>query len=811
MNLNLKQDLRYAFRTLAKSRGFAALATLTLALGIGANTAIFTVANALLLRPLPYPDPDRLVLVSMAANSQRDQLKSMSFLRFRMLTERSRGFSALAGFVNESFDLSGRGEPEQLRAARVSWQFFDVLGVRPAMGRSFTASEDQAGARPVVIISHALWMRLFGGRQVVGQNITLDSRDYTVIGVLPAGFVFSPLGTDVDVWAPHVFELNIATPQQVYGGASFLTVVARLGPGITREQAQAEMDVLERQYRQDNPGRPDIDPKNSLVVADLREQLVANIRPALLVLLGAVGFVLLIACANVASLLLSRALGRRKEIAVRAALGASRATLIRQLITESLLLALAGGICGVLLSEWGTRVLTRLTADTLPNISGVHMDGWVLAFTAGISLASGFLFGLAPALQLSKPDLNTVLRDEGRGSTGNRKRNYARNLLVVSQVALSTVLLVGSGLLIGSFVRLQTVSLGFDPRNILTLRIALPPTKYATPQQEVVFYHRALQEVQSLPGVQAAAFSSALPLNTSRLSPALPEGQPVVPFGQRPILNIQTISPDYAKVLHVALLGGRAFTEHDDAQAPGVAIVNQSLVRRFWPNENPIGKHVLLGQRQQPVEVVGVFADVRNWSLASDTNPEIILPFPQLPWRWLNLSVRSASDPRSLIPAIRRRVAAVDPEQPLTNVETMEELIGSASAQPRFTMFLLGVFAAMALLQAMAGIYGVIAYSVAQRTQELGIRMALGADRGDVLKLVVGHGLALTFAGIVIGLGAALALTRVMSSLLFHTSVTDPVIFTASALLFTAVAVLASYLPARRATRIDPTDALRYG
>lgn len=482
---------------------------------------------------------------------------------------------------------------------------------------------------------------------------------------------------------------------------------------------------------------------------------------------------------------------------------------MRQLIVESLVLASASGVLGILLSLWGTHGLASIALSSVPGLADLHMDLRVLAFTVAISLASGILFGLAPALQLSKPDLNTVLRGEGRGSTGTRRRNRSRNVLVIAQVALSMVLLVGSGLMIRSFVRLQTINLGFDPSQVLTLRIALPPTKYATPQQEIDFYNRMLRGVRPLPGVQAAAISSALPLNTSRLAPTLVEGQPVVPVGQRPVLNIETISPDYAKVLHVPLLRGREFTDHDDAQAPAVAMVNQALVHRFWPNENPIGKHLWLGQKPLLVEVVGVSGDVRNTGLSIDTNPEVILPFPQLPWRWLNLNVRTAGDPHSLIPAIRRQAAEIDKDQPLTDVQTMEELIGSARAQPRFTMLLLAVFSTTALILAMVGIYGVISYSVAQRTGELGIRMALGAGQRDVLRLVVGQGLGLTLTGIAIGLAGALALTRLMSNLLFQTSVTDPIAFVVSAALFTVVALLASYVPARRATRIDPTDALR--
>ena len=792
---------------LGKSPAFAAVAILTLALGIGANTAIFTVANTLLLRPLPYADPGRLVLLFA---DRRGQMQGFSYLRYTLLREQSRSFAGLAAYASDSFNLTGRGDPEQLSSARISADFFDVLGVRPEIGRVFAASGDQPEAKPEVMISHSLWSRHFGAaKDIVGESITLDSRDYTVIGVLPSNFTFSELGPNVDIWSPRLFEHSLASAARVRLGVGYLYGVARLQSGATRDQAQAEMDVLDRQYQHDNPGRPDADPKQKISVRSLQEQTVANFRTALLVLMGAVGFVLLIACANVASLLLSRALGRKKEIAVRAALGASRAALIRQLIVESLLLATVSGVCGIFLSQLGTRVLAALTLETLPRMAGVHIDLPVLAFAVAISLGSGILFGLAPALQLSKPDLNTVLHDEGRGSTGSRSRHRAGGLFVIAQVALSMVLLVGSGLLIRSFARLQTVNLGFDPAHVLTMRIALPPTKYETPQQQIAFYNRVLNAVRALPGLQAAAVSSALPLNTSRISPVLPEGQPAVPFGQRPILNIQTISPDYAKVLHIPLLRGREFTDHDNAEAPGVAMVNQTLVRRFWPNDNPIGKHILLGQRPQPVEVVGVFGDLKNATLGDDASPEVMLPLPQLPWPLLNLSIRAAEDPHSLVSAIRRQVSLVDKDQPLTNVQTMEEVVGAASAQPRFTMLLLAVFSATALILAIVGIYGVIAYSVAQRTGELGIRMALGADQGDVLKLVVGHGLRLTLVGIAIGLTGALALTRLMSSLLYQTSATDPVAFVVSALLFTVVAVLASYLPARRATRIDPTNALR--
>ena len=801
--------IRYGLRTLAANPGFAAVAILTLALGIGANTAIFTVANSLLLRPLPFADPSRLVEVFCAPKNQVPDGAGMSYARLKLLQEQSRSFSSVVGFVNETFNLSGKGDAEELSAARVSWNFFDTLGVRPVVGRSFDVQEDQPGGRAAVLVSHALATRLFGrASDAIGQSLTLDSQDYSVIGVLPAGFVFSPAGAPVDIWAPRVFDLNIATPQQINGGASFLTVIARLAPGSTLEQAQAEMDLLDARFQRENPGRPDSDPRRTYWAADLQQQLVANIRPALVMLVGAVALVLLIACANVASLLLSRAVGRSKEIAVRAALGASASMLLRQLLTESVLLAGLSGILGILLAEWATGALSAITRSTHPEMAQVHMDLWALAFTIGISLASGILFGLAPALQLSKPDLNMVLRDEGRGTTGGRRPNRARNLLVVAQVALSTVLLVGSGLLIRSFVRLRATNPGFDPNNVVTMRIELAPTKYGTKAQMIAFYNEALRQLQALPGAEAVAISSALPLTTTRMTPMLPEGQPLAPLGQRPVLNIETISPDYARVLRVPLLRGRTFTDHDNAAAPPVAIINQAFARRFWPNENPIGKHIVIGRMPRATEVVGVFGDLKNLTLAAEANPEVMLPFPQLPWAALNLSIRAAGDPRVVVPAVRHRIAMMDRGQPLTSVQTLGELVDSGSADRRFTMFLLGIFSATALILAMVGIYGVIAYSVSQRAQELGIRMALGAAREDILKLVVGHGLALALAGIVIGLAGAAALTRVMSSLLYRTSATDPFIFTISALIFIAVATVASYIPARRAMRVDPAMVL---
>jgi predicted permease len=805
------RNFRYAARTLAKSPGFTLVAIVTLALGIGANTAIFSVANALLLRPLPYAHPDRLVLVYAVKADAPFAIQPFSYLRATFLNEKSRAFAGFAAFTNETFNLTGTGDPEQLSAARVSWNFFNVLGVSPAIGRAFLPEEDQPGARAVCLISHALWTRAFGARaDIAGQNITLDATPYTIAGVLPRGFQFAPLGADVDLWAPRVFDLNITTPAQIRAGVGFLSAVARLAPGVSARQADAEMNILDRQYKRENPGMPDADPSQTIHARDLQEQTVANVRTAVLILCGAVGLLLLIACANVAALLLSRALARRKEIAIRAALGAKRTALIAQLLAESVLLALAGGALGIALSAWGTHALAALGQGNLPRVDEIGIDWRVMLFTAGLSLITGVLFGLLPALQLSRQDLNPVLRAEGRGSAGSRRRSRARGVLVVAQVALSMVLLVGAGLLIRSFVRLRNVNGGFDARNVLTMRVALPPARYPKGPQMAAFYDQVVKKVSAMPGVRSAAVCSALPVRPVRFSPVLVQGQPEIPLAARPLMAIQMVSPAYFRTLRVALRQGREFNERDDPGAPLVAVVNETLVRRYWPHDNPIGKHLLLGRMVKPTEVVGVAADVSNLSLAAAPEAEVYLPFPQRPWASMNLILRTAGDPRNLAGAARAAVAAVDRDQPVTAVNTMEEVLAASTAQQRFSVFLLGVFSVTALVLAAVGLYGAIAYSVAERTQEMGIRIALGADTGDILRMIVGQGLALALAGLVIGAVAALALTRLMSGLLFQVSAADPASFAAGALLFAVVAALASYLPARRATRVDPTEALRY-
>jgi putative ABC transport system permease protein len=804
-------DLKFALRTMLHSPGFTAVAVLTLALGIGANTAVFTVANGLLLRPLDYSAPDRLMQLTFIDLANGSRPSGLSFPLFQTVLERSRSFSGLAAYCNESLTLTGLGEPEQLQGARVSWSFFDVLGVRPALGRWFSAAEDHAGGGDVTVVSHDFWTRRLGGaHDAVGRTVTLDSRQYTVIGVLPPGFTFSLLGTTAGFWLPRVDEISLLTPQLVQRGSGYLRGLARLAPGVQRENALAEMAVINLQFRADHPGRADTNPRLTLNVDDLQGQMVANVRTAVLLLTGAVGVVLLIACANVASLLLSRALGRRKEIALRGALGAGRGRLVRQLLTESLLLAAAGGALGILFGKWGTVALQALGATTLPNMGPLHMDARVLAFTLGVSLISGAIFGLAPALASSRPDLNAVLRDESRGAAGSRGGARTRGMLVIAQVALSMMLLVGSGLLIRSFYELRAVNPGFDPANLLTMRVVLSPSRYSTPAKMIAFYDEALRRVRSVPGVIAASISSAQPATPTRFTPVLLEGQPQVPLGQRPFLNIQMLSPDWAATLRVPLLRGREFTPHDNAEAPPVALVNQALARRYWPGEDAIGKKVTLGYSDAPLEVVGLVGDVKNTALAAEPQPEVIIPYPQRPWALLNLTVRTPGDPRAMTLAVQREVAGVDPEQAITNVQTMEDILDAGRNQTRFTMFLLGGFAAAALGLSLVGIYGAIAYSVAQRTRELGIRLALGAQRPDILRLAVGQGIGLALVGIALGLVGAAALTRVLSNLLYRISATDPLTLALSALMFLTAALAAGYVPARRAMRIDPGDALRY-
>jgi putative ABC transport system permease protein len=791
---------------LTKSPGFTVAAIITLALGIGANSAIFTVTSALLLRPFPYHDPQHLV--SLAAKDRTRDLNG-TLLRYELVRDRNHSFQSVAAWTNDNLNLTGHGEPLQVPVARVSPSFFSMLGVQPQLGRTFTEDEGRPEGHAVVMLSDAIWRSRFGGdRNIIGQTVTLDTMPHIVVGVLPAKAQFPFVG-HADIWTPRYFEFTLMTPQRLRMGVGYLGFLARLRPGTTLARADADLAVLSQQYREQNPTAPDADPAVVMAATPLRDLVVADLRGKVLMLSVAVAVVLLIACANVASLLLSRALARRREIAVRAALGASRSMVVRQLLTESILLALIAGVLGVGLGWLATRALIAWGASQLPQGLPISIDLRVLLFTLMISLLTGIVFGTFPALQLSRVDLNTALRDEGRGTSSSHSRAQMSRLLVVGQVAFSLLLLIGAGLLLRSFERLLRVDPGFDAHMMLTMNVSLPTVKYAKPQQQIEFFDEVLRRVSALPGVRNAAISAALPLSMKRITPMLPEGQPNVPLSQRPFIDIEAISPQWFQTMRVPLRGGREFTAADNAQAPKVVIVNETFARRFWPNQNPLGKHVAVGRWPEPAEVIGVSADVKNNGLAQDTQAQIYLPFPQLPWGNMELLVRTTVSPQSLTSAVHAQISAVDPDQPITNIQTVDDLIDSSRAQPRFTMLLLGIFSISALALAGIGIYGVLAYSVAERRHELGIRLALGAERADILRLVVRQGLMLATGGIAVGLIAALLLTRLMSSLLYRVSTRDLTTFALTPLVFLCIALLASYLPARRATKVDPAEALR--
>ena len=806
--LSVLRDVRFSVRILLKNPGFAVAAVIILALGIGANTAMFTVASALLLRPFPFHDPEQLVSVD---TKDKTAERGGTLLRYELLRDRSQSFQAVAAWTNDTFDLTGRGEPLQVPVARVTPSFFPMLGVQPQLGRVFRDDEGQPEGNHVVMLSDAIWRSRFGGDpSIVGQTVTLDTVPHTVVGVLPADAQF-PFGGQADVWTPRYFELTLMTPQRLRSGVGYLTFMARLRPDVTTTRADSELAVLNQQYREQNPTAPDADPAVAMIASPLRDMVVADVRGRVLVLSGAVAVVLLIACANVASLLLSRALARRREIAIRTAMGAKRSVVVRQLLTESVLLSLVAGVLGVGLGWAATRALTHLAASQLPQGMPITMDLRVLLFAVGVSLLTGIAFGVFPALQLSRTDLNTTLREEGASTSVGRERARMRSLLVVGQVALSLLLLIGAGLLLRSFARLLRVDPGFDAHNVLTMNVSLPTVKYAKPEQQVAFFDEVLRRVSVLPGVRNAAISAALPLSWKRITPMLPEGQPDVPLGQRPFLDIEAISPQWFDTMSVPLRNGRGFTVADNAQAPKVLIVNETFARRFWPNQNPVGKHVVVGRGPAASEVVGIAADVRNKGLAEETQAQAYIPFAQLPWGNMNLLVRTDVSPESVAAVVQKQISAVDVDQPVTSIQTVDELMNSSRAQPRFTMLLLAVFSLAALALAVIGIYGVLAYSVAQRRHEMAIRLALGAERRDILRLVVRQGLVLAIAGVAVGLIAALLMTRLMCSMLYDVGTRDLTTFVLAPLVFLVVALLASYLPARRATKLNPIEALRQG
>jgi len=803
----LWQDLRYGVRMLLKKPGFTTVAIITLALGISANTAIFSVVNAVLLRPLPFPEPERLVMAFLAHPHQGLDRSSLGMADFLAVRERNQSFEKVAAFSFGNFTVTGGERPEQVSGAWVSADFFATLRVAPARGRAYQAADERPESARVVVISHSFWQRRLAAEpQVIGQTINLNSTPYTIIGVMPENFHFA-LTPEAELWPVRVVRPPRGRPPY------FNRCLGRLKPGVTESQAQADLSAIAAQVQQQFPDSP----YSAMTTRPLMTAVVGDVRQALLVILGAVAFVLLIAAANVANLQLARAASREREMAVRLALGASRWRVVRQLLTESLMLAGVGGAVGLLLAFWGIDLFRTLGPANLPRLQEVNLDGRVLGFTMLAALLSGLIFGLMPALQSSRAELNEALKEGGRAGTGSHGRKRLRGLLVVAEVALTLVLLVGAGLLLRSFRRLQEVNPGFRPEHVLTAQISLPPARYTEDQKIMAFHQELIDRTKSLPGVQAVGLSMSLPPNLLQISnPFGIEGRPLPPGEARPLAEEMTISPDYFTALGVPLLRGRCFTGADKAGAPQVLMINEAMARRFFPNQDPVGKRLQTGDPSpnSPWEtIVGVVGNVKYAGLEAEETPTLYVPYTTPGWvswsRTMYLVVRTAGEPLGLSSALRQQIRALDADLPVANLKTMEQVIHESVTEPRFRTSLLGLFAAVALLLAVIGIYGVISYAVTERTHELGIRMALGAQTGDVLRLVIGQGMKLALVGVAIGLAASFALTRLMKSLLFGVSATDPLTFALIAMLLATVALLACYVPARRATQVDPMVALR--
>jgi len=797
---DLWQDFRFGLRSLLKRPGFTAIALLALALGIGANTAIFSLVNAVILQPLPYRDPDRLISVYGTRNrSTQGSVGPTDFLDYRSQNKTFEQFAA-SGSMMLPMNLTGSGEPERLNASIITGNYFDTFGVRPALGRGFSLENEKTGQDHVTVLSHAFWQTRFGGDpNIVNKTINLDGKAYEVLGVMPAEVV---LPQPAQLWVPINFD---ADPEMKMRNARFLRGIGRLKEGVTLDQAQTDTDLiaaqLEQQYPDSNKGW-------SLRLIPLREILVGGSRTMLFILFGAVGFVLLIACANVANLLLVRAAARQKEIAMRTALGASRLRIIRQMITESLLLAIFGGALGALLAVAGVKLLVSLGEDNIPRTANVKIDATVLAFTLLISLATGLLFGLAPAIRTMKENLVDALKDGIRGGSEATVKNRTRSLLVVFESAIAVMLLIAAGLLIRSLVALQNVDPGFDPNNVLTLRVDLPRQKYNTPEKASNFFEQLETRVAGLPDVEAVGLITDLPLSgEARDMPYRVEGRPAT--SDIAFVDFRRVNKNYFSAMRIPLRRGRNFSEQEVRQSDKAIVVSQAFVDSVFPNEEALGKRLIIwsGIRNEPYEIIGIVGDTRYQSLQGEPSATMYVPTREL--LFVNLVIRTQGDPLSLVGGVRKEVNALDPDQPIAAIRPMTEWVAMSAAGARYRTTLLGLFALLAMILAATGIYGVMSYSVAQRTQEIGVRMALGARPLDVLKLVVRQGMMLALIGVIVGLAGALALTRVMSSLLFGVTERDPITFVAVAALLIVVAFISCFVPAHRATRVDPLIALR--
>ncbi len=807
------QDIRYGLRMLIKAPSVSIVATIALALGIGANTAIFSVVNAVLLRPLPFPNSEALMSVFEIDQSRGLLHGSYSYPNFFDLREQNHVFEHAAAYHGSDFIMTGKGAPVRLQGVVTTADLFSVLGVTPIAGRGFLPDEDQpTETGRVVVLSERLFASRFNSDLgVLNHPIILDGKSYTVVGVMPHGFEFPIQNEPVELWTTISGEASGKSPVTAQRGAHFLRVIARLKPGISEAQAQADVGAiasrLEQQY-------PDTNTNKGFRVESALKALVGDIRPALLILLGAVACVLLIACANVANLLLARAITRHKEMAVRAALGASRLRVVRQLLTESVLLSLTGGLLGLGLAVWWSDLLIALGKKDIPRAIQVGLDWRVLGFTLGVSLLTGVVFGLVPALQLSKTDLTESLK-EGRGAGGGARRNRIRGMLVVSELAIAVVLLVSAGLLIQSLWRLQHVNSGLRPENILTLNVSLPDTRYPE-EKQARFYSDLLARVRTLPGVQSASAVAPLPLSGDRFTISFQiDGRPVAPKDE-PSADVFVSEPDYFRTMGIPLIRGRDFEVRDEHKSTPVVIVNETFAKQFFPGEEVVGKRIIPGistwdddDKDDVREIVGVVADIRNRGLNTEPKPAYYLPQAQVPFSQLIIVAKTPGDPHAIVSGVNREVSSMDPEVPVFNVLTMEEYISASVAQPRFNTTLLSIFAAVALVLTIIGLYGVMSYSVAQRTNEIGIRMALGAQTRDVIRLIVKQGVRMVLMGLALGIGGALILTRLLSKLLFGVTTKDPATFVAIVALLSFVTLLACYLPAWRATKVDPLEALR--
>ena len=817
----LLQDIRFGTRMLFKTPAITFIVILALSLGIGANTAIFSVINSVLLKPLPFDHPEQLLFLN-ERSPVLDEM-SISYPNFTDWRNQNHVFEKIGVYNRNSYNLTGYGEAERLLAAQVSADLFAALRAKAAIGRVFTNDEDKPGGAPVVVLSYGLWQRRFGGQEsILNQSLTLNGKSYTVIGVMPADYAYP---SRVEMWVP-VGQLSDNPNWQQRGNHPGLYAVARLKDGLSQAQAQADMNNiaanLEKQF-------PDSNTSNGVRIRTLTEIFVGDIGKTLWVLFGAVGFVLLIACANIANLLLARATSRQKEIAIRAAMGAGRWRIARQLLTESVLLAIIGGAFGIAIAHWGLKLILYISPTAIPRSREITLDWRVLAFTLGVSFLTGILFGLVPAIQATVVDVHETLKETGRGTSG---RHWLRSSLVIVEVATTMVLLIGAGLMIRSFYRLQQVNPGFSYDNLTSFTVSLPEKKYVTFEQRNQFFQRLLDNIRTLPGVQSVGAASGLPLGNNGWQTSFRvDGRPEPPRGQVPLMEACTVSPDYFRAMNIPLKRGRYFSDQDNRsfianrdlsklsegerliRGTNVIIVDEEFARRHWPNEEAVGKRIRFGnQSDSPVlEVVGVVGRVKMESLTDDSNRvQGYFSSLQVPFNGMTIVIKGNGDPNQLIASAREQVKAVDPDQPIYNIRTMEEIRGESVAPQRLNLTLLGIFAGIAFVLAVVGIYGVMSYSVTQRTHEIGIRMAIGAQPSDVFRMILGHGMLLTMVGIAVGLLGAFGLTRLMAAMLFGVKPTDPLTFMGVAVLLTAVALIACYIPGRRATKVDPVNSLRY-